>query len=85
MIPTSGDEPLTNTLVNAASSLFRNHSSTSSSWKGGPRAPGQIEQPGDFAGGAWFPNLVQGSQNVLAEMTPRILLHRRRKSFQTTT
>jgi hypothetical protein len=37
-----------------------------------------IEQLGDFASGAWFPNLVQGSQNVLAETTTRIrnLLHR---------
>jgi hypothetical protein len=44
-----------------------------------------IEQLGDFGRGAWFPNLVQRSQNVLAEMTTRILLHRRRKSFQATT
>src|ERR1039458_10210235 len=37
-----------------------------------------IEQLGDFASGAWFPNLVQCSQNVLAETTIRIrnLLHR---------
>jgi NADH-quinone oxidoreductase subunit J len=37
-----------------------------------------IEQLRDFAGGAWFPNLVQRSQNVLAETTTRIrdLLHR---------
>ena len=44
-----------------------------------------IEQLGDFAGGARFPNLAQRSQNMLAEMTTRILLHRRRKSFQATT
>jgi hypothetical protein len=37
-----------------------------------------IEQLGDFASGAWFPNLVQRSHNVLAETTIRIrnLLHR---------
>src|ERR1019366_5393014 len=37
-----------------------------------------IEQLGDFASSAWFPNLVQRSQNVLAETTTRIrnLLHR---------
>ena len=37
-----------------------------------------IEQLRDFAGGAWFPNLVQRAQNVLAETTTRIrnLLHR---------
>src|SRR5208282_192868 len=37
-----------------------------------------IEQLADFASGAWFPNLVQRSQNVLAETTTRIrdLLHR---------
>ena len=37
-----------------------------------------IEQLGDFASGAWFPNLVQRSQNVLAETTTQIrnLLHR---------
>jgi len=37
-----------------------------------------IEQLGDFASSAWFPNLVQRSQNVLAKTTIRIrnLLHR---------
>jgi hypothetical protein len=36
-----------------------------------------IEQLGDFASGAWFPNLVQRSQNMLAETTTGIrnLLH----------
>lgn len=31
-----------------------------------------IEQLGDFAGGAWFPNFVQRSRNVLAETTIRV-------------
>jgi hypothetical protein len=37
-----------------------------------------IEQLGDFSSGAWFPNLVQSSQNVLVERTTQIrnLLHR---------
>ena len=37
-----------------------------------------IDQLGDLASGAWFPDLVQRSQNVLAETTTRIrnLLHR---------
>jgi hypothetical protein len=37
-----------------------------------------IEQVGDFASGAWFPNLVQCSHNALAESTTRIwnFLHR---------
>jgi len=43
-----------------------------------PKVQVTIEQLGDFAGGAWFPNLVQRSQNVLPETTTRIwsLLHR---------
>jgi hypothetical protein len=43
-----------------------------------------IEQLGDFASGAWFPNLVQRSQNVLAETTIRIrsLLHREFQGFE---
>jgi len=37
-----------------------------------------IEQFCDFFGSAWFPNLVQSSQSVLAETTSRIrdFLHR---------
>src|ERR1035437_3055004 len=37
-----------------------------------------IDQLGNFAGGAWFPNFVQRSRNMVAETTTRIgnLLHR---------
>jgi hypothetical protein len=31
-----------------------------------------IEQLSDFAGGAWFPNFVQRSRNMLAQMTIRV-------------
>jgi hypothetical protein len=43
-----------------------------------------IEQLGDFARGAWFPNFVQRSRDMLAETTTRIrnLLHWRRRILQ---
>ena len=33
---------------------------------------GESAELGDFAGGAWFPNFVQRSRNVLAETTIRV-------------
>src|ERR1039458_914255 len=78
MILTFGDEPLTNTVSTLCPRCFATTPRRLLLGKAVLNVQVKIEQLGDFASGAWFPNLVQCSQNVLAETTIRIrnLLHR---------
>jgi hypothetical protein len=78
MILTFGDEPLTNTVSTLCPRCFATTPRRLLLGRAVLNVQVTIEQLGDFASGAWFPNLVQCSQNVLAETTIRIrnLLHR---------